>query len=440
MNSHPSEHGESAALHAQQTWSPWYLRYVMLMAFLIVTVSLMDRYVVSILMEQIKADLSLTDTQLGWLVGPAFVTVHILCQLPLARIADRSSRTTMIALAMVLWSFFTIAAGFTKTFVQLFITRMGVGITEAASGPPLAALLSDYFGPKNRGLAMAMLPIGGTAGIGAGMLVGGIVGQEYGWRTALIVAGIPGVILALIMWLTIKEPRRGSYDSESGTSQQPPFFETFRILAANRSYCWLIVGASLAMLNGLGRGSWEPVFLMRVYELSQAKAGMIFFIITPLPAIVGGICGGLLLDRLCRRDARWYMWLPAAAILISLPLLVAFLLWPEDHKVGGIPIGLILSFVGSVIGGAAAPAFIATGQSLVNSSMRATSHAVWSMVANLIGMGIGPLLAGWLSTQFAPAYGHESIRYALVLVTLVGLFAGIALLIGARHIRNDLQK
>lgn len=439
MNVHPSEQHEPASQH-QQAWSPWYLRYVMLMAFLIVAVSLMDRYVVSILMEQIKADLSLTDTQLGWLVGPAFVTVHILCQLPLARIADRSSRTTMIALAMVLWSFFTIAAGFTKTFFQLFITRMGVGITEAASGPPLAALLSDYFGPKNRGLAMSMLSIGGTAGIGAGMLVGGIVGQEYGWRTALIVAGIPGVVLALVMWLTIKEPRRGTSDSAPEASKQPPFLETLRILAANRSYCWLIVGASLAMLNGLGRGAWEPVFLMRIYEMSQARAGMIFFVITPLPAILGGLCGGLLLDRLCGRDNRWYMWLPAAAIFLSVPLLVAFLLWPEHHKIGGVSVGLILSFVGSVIGGAAAPAFIATGQSLVNASMRATSHAVWTMVANLIGMGIGPLLAGWLSTHFTPTYGHESIRYALVLVTLVGIFSAIALFIGAHYIRNDLQK
>lgn len=424
-----------------RTHSRWYLRYVMLMTFLVVMVSLMDRYVVSILMEQIKVDLSLTDTQLGWLVGPAFVVVHILSQLPLARLADRMVRRHMIAVAVALWSLFTVAAGFTRNFPQLLVTRMGVGITEAASSPALASMLSDFFGPHRRGLAMSMLSIGGTAGIGAGMLLGGLVGQAYGWRTALIVAGIPGLLLAAVFWLTIKEPARGGTDGSSAApAQHKSTLEVLRILWANRTYRWLILGASLTMVTSIGRGAWEPVFLMRIYELDQARAGIIYFLISPIPSMVGGFVGGLLIDRLSKRDQRWGLWFPALAMLVNFPVAAAFLLWPTGHTLwdGGIPIGFLFSIAASLIGSMLAPALIATAQGLADANMRAMSHAVWSMAANLVGMGLGPVAAGWLSETLAPDYGRESIRYALLIVSSVGLPAALALWLGARTIRGDL--
>lgn len=424
-------------------YSPWYLRYVMLIAFLVIVVSLMDRYVVSILMEQIKADLSLTDTQLGWLVGPAFVVVHILFQLPLARLADRTVRRNMVAIAMFLWSGFTMLAGLANSFFTLLVTRMGVGITEAGCSPPLASLLSDYFSPERRGRAMSMFSLGGVAGIGAGMMVGGIVGQEYGWRVALIAAGLPGIFLAALVFLTLREPARGGSDGvvmDSGS--QPAITEVFSELARTRTFRWVVIGASLSFVTSLGRGAWEPVFLMRIYELEQAQAGMIYFLIGPLPSMLGAFAGGVLADRLGQRDARWYLWMPALATMVTCPLMIAFFLWPvaDTFIFEALPVGFAFSIAGSVIGAMASPAIIATAQTLSHPSMRAMSHALWTMAANLVGMGLGPLAAGWLSDKLAPGYGVESISYSLAIVSLVAIPAALALYLGSRSVREDFAR
>lgn len=424
-------------------YSPWYLRYIMLLTFLVIMISLMDRYVVSILMEQIKADLSLTDTQLGWLVGPAFVVVHIVCQIPLARFADRYSRRNMIAVAMALWSLFTSLAGFSKNFMQLFVTRMGVGVTEAVTSPALASLLSDFFTPRQRGIAMSMLSVGGVAGIGAGMLLGGIVGQAYGWRTALIVAGIPGLVLSVIFWLTVREPKRGGSDDYSDAEpEHKSTLEVLRILLGCRTFRWLLIGASFSLITTIGRGAWEPVFLMRVYGLDQAQAGLMYFLISPVPGMIGGFLGGLILDRLIQRDQRWYLWFPAIAILVNFPLIGAFLLWPTTDTLwqGLLPVGFVFSFAGSLFGAMMSPALIATAQTLVNASMRAMAHAVWTMAANLIGMGLGPVAAGWLSESLMPSYGQDSIRYSLLILSCVAIPSAITLWWGSRSILQDLPQ
>ncbi len=423
-------------------YSEAYLRYVLLIAFLVVAVSLMDRYIVSILLEQIGTDLGLTDTHLGLLVGPAFVVVHILCQFPLARYADRTSRRNMIAWAIALWSLFTMAGGLARNFAQLFVARMGVGVTEAASSPAIASMLSDYFPPHKRGLAMSMLSIGGVAGIGAGMLLGGFAGQAWGWRTALIVAGIPGLLLALLVWFTMAEPLRGGSDASAAKTKQRGTRETLGYLWGNRTYCWIIAGASLSMVAGIGRGAWEPVFLIRVYGMEQATAGMVYFLISPLPGMLGALLGGILVDRLSKRDVRWNLWLPIAALMSSLPLLVGFLLWPQEDMLWGtiLPVGLACSIAASLIGGAVSPPLISTCQSLVDASTRATAHAMWTIVGNLIGMGLGPVAAGLLSDHYAPVYGDESLRYALLIVSMAVIPAGIALYMGSRHITADFAR
>ena len=422
-------------------YSPWYLRYVLVLGFLVMLVSLMDRYVVSILMEQIKADLGLTDTQLGWLVGPAFVIVHVLFQLPLARLADGTNRRNMIAIAMGLWSLLTMAAGLARSFPALLAARMGVGITEAGCSPPLASLLSDYFGAERRGSAMSIFTLGAVAGIGAGMLVGGIVGQHYGWRTALLAAGVPGVLLSMLFFLTVREPARGSSDGlEAGADERPPIATVLRVLFRKPTFRWLIVGASFLNVVSLGRGVWEPVFLMRVYELEQATAGVTYFLISPLPSMVGAIAGGLLADRLGSRDPRWWMWLPAATMFLTFPLTAAFLLAPVSATVFGLglPIGFLFSAAASLVGGMSSPATIATGQNLSPPAMRAMTHALWTMASNLVGMGLGPLSVGMLSDSFAVSFGDESIRYALLAVSSVALFAAMAFLAGARRVEQDL--
>ncbi len=422
--------------------SPWYLRYLLVIGFLVMLVSMMDRYVVSILMEQIKADLQLTDTQLGWLVGPAFVIVHVVFQLPLARLADFTNRRNMIAIAMSLWSLFTVAAGFAKSFPLLLLSRMGVGITEAGCSPPLASLLSDYFGAERRGRAMSIFTLGSVAGIGAGMLLGGIVGQAYGWRTALIVAGVPGVVLAVVFFLTVREPPRGLSDGvdPSDVSARPPLSTVLKTLFGKPSFVWLIIGASFLNVVALGRGVWEPVFLMRIYDLDQATAGITYFLISPVPAMLGAVLGGLLTDHLVKRDQRWCLWLPAVAMLALFPLTAGFLLWPVSSTIVGLglPIGFLFSIVGSIVSGMASPATIATGQNLSPPAMRAMTHALWTMASNLVGMGLGPLMVGILSDHLATSLGEESIRYAMLIVTGLAILSAIAFYFGARRVREDL--
>ena len=416
------------------------LRYLLGIGFLVVMVSMMDRYVVSILLEQIKADLSLTDTQLGWLVGPAFVVVHVLFQLPLARLADHANRRNMIAIAMSLWSLFTMAAGTARSFPMLLATRMGVGITEAGCSPPLASLLSDYFPAERRGRAMSVFTIGAVAGIGAGMLLGGLVGQHYGWRTALVAAGAPGIALALVFRLTVREPARGQSDGAAADAPRPPISQVLATLFRKPTFVWLIVGSSFLNVMSLGRGVWEPVFLMRVYELEQASAGITYFMISPVPSMVGAIFGGLLADRLGQRDRRWYMWLPAAAMLVTFPLSAAFLLWPVSSTLFGlgVPVGFVFSIATSLTGAMASPATIAVGQNLAPPTMRAMTHALWTMASNLVGMGLGPLFVGVLSDHFSAASGDDSIRYALLVISGVAVLAAVAFFFGARRVEDDL--
>lgn len=427
----------------QESYSPWYLRYVMVIALLVMTVSLMDRYVVAILLDQIKLDLSLSDTQLGLLVGPAFVVTHVLSQLPLARLADRTIRRNLLVGAMSLWSIFTIVAGFAKTFPQLLVARMGVGITEAACAPSLASMLSDYFTADKRARAMSMLTLGGVAGTGAGMLLGGYVGEAYGWRIALIVAGIPGLILTVIIWFTIREPRRGGSESHgySAPKIQVSILEVVQTLAKKRTFLWLIAGASLSYVVAIGRGAWEPMFLMRVYDMKQSTAGLVYFLIGPVPSMFGGFAGAMLVDKLAARDPRWYLWMAALTTALTVPMMVAFFLWPVDKTLfwGILPAGFLFSILGSVVGAVAHPATIAVAQTLSPPSMRAMTHAVWSVSASLIGMGLGPVITGSLSEHYAADYGNDSLRYALAIVSLVAIPATLAFYIGAKHIKKDFR-
>jgi MFS family permease len=334
------------------------------------------------------------------------------------------------------------AAGLAKSFPVLLVTRMGVGITEAGCSPPMASLLSDYFSAERRGRAMSIFTLGGVAGIGAGMLLGGIVGQHYGWRTAMFVAGLPGIVLAIVFYLTVREPPRGHSDGleQTAGTPRPSLPEVLKTLFSKPTFRWLIVGASFLNVVALGRGVWEPVFLMRIYGLEQATAGITYFLISPVPSMIGAVAGGLLADYLGRRDQRWCMWLPAAAMLATFPLTAAFLLWPVSSTLFGLglPVGFLFSVAGSLAGGMASPATIATGQNLSPASMRAMTHALWTMASNLVGMGLGPLMVGVLSDQFTADFGSESIRYALLAVSAVAVLAAIAFYIGARRVREDL--
>ena len=414
-----------------------YVRYALGLIFLVAVFNVCDRTIMAVLAEDIAKSLSLTDRDLGWLMGPAFTTVHLLAGLPIARLADRSSRRTIISVGLMAWSVMTALAGLAQNFGQLLFARMGVGVGEAAGSPPSHALISDYLPPERRARGLSIITVGSLAGMGFGMVAGGLLNELYGWRVAFFAVGIPGVILAGIVWLTLREPPRGHSEGLSGTQGDESALDVIRYLLGRPSYRWLILGACAAGVLSFGKNFWEPTFLRRVYGMGSAEAGTWYFIIGPIPAGIGTIVGATLSDRLGRRDLRWYMWIAAIVNLLSVPFSMLFLLWPATHTLGQFPVAFAFSIAASFITGMWSPAIMAMAQSLSRPHMRAMSAALWSMIFNFVGMGLGPLIVGELSVRFEPSYGLEAIRYALACASVTPLFAAVFMTLSARTLRED---
>lgn len=409
-----------------------YSRYVLFMLFLVTVFNACDRTIVSVLVEDIGSDLQLSDRQLGFILGFAFVLVHFLASLPFARLADRWSRPKVIAVGLFGWSLMTVLCGAAQNFVQLAAARMGVGVGEAAAGPAGQALIAEYVPEHRRGKAMSLLTVGGLGGLALGVVYGGWSAQQYGWRFALISVGVVGGFLAVIFWLTVVEPRH----SRRAAQSHVPLVSVLKSLAGKRAYVLLVAGACAVSTGSYGRVLWEPTFLRRVYDLSAAEAGAWYFAIGPLPSALGAVLSGVVIDRLAARDARWYGWLPALSSLLVIPLALLFYLSSSSMMLGGImPAAFVYSILVSLLASAWVPCTMCVAQRLAPPGQLAITAAVWSMTSSFIGFGVGPLLVGDLSVRLQPWFGEEAVRYALAatcIATVMGVFfyAGLARRLG----------
>jgi len=434
--------------NARADWSgPYSLGYtlwVLLLVMLVSGFSTMDRTIVSILIDDIKAEFTLSDTQLGLLLGPSFAIIYAALTLPLARLADSWVRQTIVAASLFIWSLFTAAGYLATTFTQLFITRMGVGVGEAGGTAPNVSLLSDYLPPRYRARGISVISIGATLGMGAGMLIGGEVAEVAGWRTALLVAGIPGMVLAILYGLTVREPARGASEAKTEapapTPERPPIGEVWAHLWASRTYRTILLANALSLFAAMGRNMWEPAFIIRIYDMGTADAGFWYFLTSPVPSAVGIFLGGRLADGLGARDARWYLWIPAIGQLISVPVLIAFLLWPESHHIGGIPFAFVLSFFGSIAGSFFTAPFMATIQGVAKLRMRAVAAGVSTLISTLVGLCAGPLFVGVVSDFMTARFAEEAIRYSLLIPTTAPAFSALVCLIGAGAVAKDLER
>jgi len=407
----------------------------MFVVFLVAVFNVVDRMVVSILATSIERDLELSDAQLGWLLGPSFAIVHFVAILPFAWLADRTARRTIIAIGLFVWSGMTALGGAAQGFAQLFATRMGVGIGEAAGSPPSASLLTDTAPPHLRSRALSALTLGALMGIGVGLVVGGALAQAYGWRTTLVAIGAPGVLVALLVRFTLREPPRSA-----GAGSATPLAAA-RHLFALPSYGWLVAGAGFAGMASLGRNMWEPVLLERVYGFSLRDVGMQLFLFSAMPAAVGAYTGGWLSDRLGQRDVRGPLWVAAIGNAACAPLLVAFLLWPEGERLaGGTPVAFLFLAAGAAFGGFYSPPTSAVAQSLSLGHMRAMAHAIWSMIFTLVGQGVGPTIVGQLNAALEPTYGPHAIRYSMAVVSGLAGVAALLYLLAARALPADLAR
>jgi len=436
---------------ASEPFSRRYTSYVLGMVMLTMVFNNIDRTILSILVEPVKEEFGLSDTSMGFLLGPAFAIVYSLLVLPIGRYADTVGiRRNIISTCLFLWSLFTVATGFVGSHLQLALMRMGVGVGEAGATAPSVSMLSDYLSPERRARGMSVISIGAVVGMGIGMVAGGWINERFGWRGAFIAAGLPGIVLAIVYRLTIREPTRGGVEGRSSSSVTS-FTDSLKVLLSTRTYLYILAANAFSLFAAMGRNLWEPSFLVRTYEMGQFHAGTWYFLTSPVPSMFGIFLGGWLADHLGRRDSRWFLWVPALGQLVSVPILVAFLLWPEKDVLrmpsflagSGfevLPVALVISLVGSIFGGLFTAPFMSTIQGVVPLRMRAFAAAVSTLISTLIGLAGGPLVVGALADSLEPTHGRDALRYALLFPTLMPIISGLICLLGARAVSRDLSR
>ena len=410
-----------------------YARYVLAVLFAVYVCNFIDRQILAILLQPIKQDLHASDTAMGFLTGFAFALFYAVAGVPIARLADRRGRSALIAAGLAVWSAMTAASGLAQTFTQLALARIGVGVGEAAGSPPAHSLIADYFPPRRRATAMAIYSAGVPVGVLFGYLIGGWMNEFFGWRRAFFVVGLPGLALALVVRLTVRDPPRGYADGlhDTGTIESPT--EVFRFLWRLRSFRHLSLAAGLHAFASYGLTAWTPAFLIRVHGMGTGEVGTWLGLIVGIAGGAGTILGGFAADRLAARDVRWNMWLPAIAVSVALPFsTLAFLAAQQGAAL------LLLCpamFLGSMWFGPT----MAMTQSLAKLRMRAVASAILFFIISLVGLGLGPQAVGILSDLLAGSFGQQSIRYALVFATVTNVGASLHYVLAARTLRSDLR-
>ncbi|MDF1764827.1 MAG: MFS transporter [Gammaproteobacteria bacterium] len=391
-----------------------------------------DRQLLSILQEAIKVDLNLSDGQLGLLTGFAFAMFYVSAGIPIARWADRGNRKNIVSLAIGIWSLMTAVSGLAQNYLQLFLARVGVGIGEAGGSPPSHSIISDIFPAEKRATAISIYSTGVNVGILFGFLLGGWLNEFFGWRVAFAVVGLPGLLIALVIRYTIKEPIRGLSDGKK-VEEVPPLGEVLGLLWSRSSFRHIALGAGLNAFAAYGTVNWQGSFFIRLHGMSTGELGTWLALSSGFLGAVGILAGGMLADKLAPRDKRWYVWIPAIVGFIGVPFFVAVFTIESTYA------ALILSCIPGTLINVYLGNSIATSHALVGARMRAMASAILFFILNLIGLGLGPLFIGLLSDYLAPTLGVESLRYAMVYLIPTALFwSSCHFMLAARTLRDDL--
>ena len=413
-----------------------YRTYVLGMLVVVYVFNFLDRQIVTILAEPIKVDLGLSDTQIGLMTGLAFAIFYTVLGIPIARLADRANRVSIISAALVIWSGMTALCGMAQNFTQMLLARIGVGVGEAGCSPPAHSLIADYYPPEQRASALSIYALGIPIGSILGLLAGGWIAEFYGWRVAFYLVGLPGIALALVFKLTVREPLRGmSEPNRQATTQaeQPPLGATIRTLLQTRTMLHLAMGGALTSFVGYGLGQWMPAFFIRIHGMGIAETATYFGLVLGVASAIGTFLGGTLADRFSSIDRRVYAWLPAAGVLIAFPFYVVAML--QNNPYVAIAVLVVPSLLNSLWLG---PAF-GTIQNLAPMRMRALASAMLLFILNIIGLGFGPFLVGVFSDLLVGVAGEDSLRWAILLATAAYFWAGAHFLRAGRTLREELD-
>jgi predicted MFS family arabinose efflux permease len=407
-----------------------YKYYVLAVLMIVSFFNYMDRMVLAVLVEPIKRDLGLSDTQMGLLSGLAFAVFYATLGLPLARWADTKPRVPLLAACTALWSATTAACGFAGSFIQLFVARIGVGVGEAGCVPISHSLLGDYFPAERRAFAVSAFQAGGLVGLSAGLMITGFLADQIGWRNTFFAIGLPGVAVGALVLLSIREPLRAVAQAHAA-APVPAFLPAIKQLLRRRAFVHLLIGIAIGALAVYGLLQWTTAFFVRIHQLTLTEIG-VWSTLASVGAIVGTLSGGTLAMFLIRRDRRWELWLPAMAYAGSCPFHVAVFLVNDPWLALAImfPAGFIAASGGGVV--------LATVQSFAEPHLRATAVAMMTFLSAVIGLGLGPLFVGFLSDQLRPEFGAESLRIALVTITLALVWAAGHFVLASRTMREDI--
>jgi MFS family permease len=409
-----------------------YRSWVLFLMAMVSVLNMADRQVLSILIEPIKAELGVSDVRMGALTGLSFAILHVFACIPIAIWADRTVRRDIIALGVGAWSMLTVLTGFSRSFLSMFVIRMGVGIGEASGGPPAHSLLSDYYPPERRSGALSIMIVGAPAGAMLAFVVGGWINEWYGWRSVFVIFGAVGLIVAPLIRFTVREPARGQAEGRTSDSQAPPVREGIATLLSMPSFRHVMWGSALNAAASYTFLIWAAPFLMRVHGMGTGEAGTILALGYSLANGVGVLFGGHVTDRLGIREPRWILWTPAISSILAAPFAWGFVMSTE--LVVAIPCLAVAGLMNAVYLG---PLY-AAGQTLAKPRIRALASALITLANTVIGLGIGPVLVGGLNDLGRARFGEGAIRYSIAVMLLAHWWAAGHLLLAARSYEKDL--
>jgi len=408
--------------------SNFYRNYVLILITMSAVLSYLDRQIMGILLPQIKREFDLQDWQLGFMTGPAFSFIFIALTIPLAIVADRTSRAMVISVCTLLFSVMTIACGYAGSFIQLCLGRFGIGIGEAGTLPASNSIIAELFPLERRATATAVLGSGVNIGLLVAYLAGGYVAENYGWRNAFLLAGGPGLVVALLFFFTVKMPRQSSGPS---AAQNATFKETFLHMWAIPAYRWLVAGSALATWSLAGMFSFTPLFLVQNHGISISDAGYLLALYCGVLGAIATYTTGVVADRVGKRHISKVMLVPTFTYGVIVPFVFIFYLSPNSNIAliaGAVPLMLVMSY--------GAPAF-ALAQTLALPHMRAQSVAILITACYLFGSGMGPFFLGLASDLLRPIAGDQSLPYALLLTALSNGMASLCFWRGYKLMRPD---
>lgn len=416
--------GETQAeqVDARSSWYAWYVVFILTTVY---TLSFIDSKIPFILIQYIKKDLALTDTQMGILAGPAFSLTYAICTIPLAKLSDRLTRKYIIASAVTIWSAFTASCGIAHSFGSFLFGRLGVAFGESALTPAAHSMIADYFPERQRSKVIAVYFSGIAIGGFLALTLGGFLADRYGWRSAMYAVGATGIILTLLMLTTVKEPVREKKDPARNRSEG-----SIVALFANPAIRNTIIGGTILGVAGGSHSAWTPAYIMRTFHLSASATGATYGVMSGVVALAGTLLGGFLASWLSGKDNRYGHRLLAAAFLLAAPFTVISLF------VDSYPLFLLFNVISVLLLVFYPGPTYATVQSLVQPGVRSFAAAVTLFCIQGIGLALGGFLTGWLSDKFVGQYGADSLRWSMIVMSMTSVWAAFHYWTASNHLTS----